>query len=55
MSWLPDASGDSLRSFLIDSVQEGATVITDGWQGYRPATWRLYTHERCHPRREGIR
>ncbi len=27
------------------SVQ-GATVITDGWQGYRPATWRLYTHER---------
>ena len=46
MSWLPDASGDSLRSFLIDSVQEGATVITDGWQGYRPATWRLYTHER---------
>ena len=46
MSWIPDASGDSLRSFLIDSVQEGATVITDGWQGYRPATWRLYTHER---------
>jgi transposase-like protein len=46
MSWLPDASGDSLRSFLIDSVQQGATVITDGWQGYRPATWQLYTHER---------
>lgn len=21
-------------------------MITDGWQGYRPATWRLYTHER---------
>ena len=38
MAWLLDASGDSLRAFLIDHVQQGATVITDGWEPYRPAT-----------------
>ena len=31
---------------LTDHVEEGATVITDGWQPYRPATAGLYTHER---------
>jgi hypothetical protein len=46
MSWLPDASSASLRSFLIDCVQPGAAVISDGWQPYRPATRDLYTHDR---------
>jgi transposase-like protein len=46
MSWLPDASSASLRSLLIDTVQQGSTVITDGWQPYRPATADLYNHER---------
>ena len=42
---LPDASGDSLRAFLLDNVKEGATVITDGWKSYPPATADLYVHE----------
>jgi len=46
MAILPDGSSDSLRDFLVDHVQEGATVITDGWQPYRPATRDLYVHER---------
>jgi transposase-like protein len=46
MALLSDASTDSLRAFLIDHVQEGSTVITDGWQPYRPATADLYAHER---------
>ena len=46
MALLTDASADSLRGFLVDHVQEGATVITDGWQPYRPATKELYVHDR---------
>ncbi len=42
---LPDASGDSLRSFLLENVTEGAKVITDGWKSYPPATRDLYIHE----------
>jgi ISXO2 transposase-like protein/transposase-like zinc ribbon protein len=46
MAWLLDGSGDTLRAFLTDHVQQGATVITDGWGPYRPATKDLYVHER---------
>jgi transposase-like protein len=45
MAPLVDASGDSLRAFLTDNVEAGATVITDGWQSYRPATQGLYVHQ----------
>jgi transposase-like protein len=30
-----DASADSLHSFVVDSIEPGSTVHTDGWQGYR--------------------
>jgi transposase-like protein len=43
---LADASAESLRAFLVDNVEPGATVITDGWQPYRPATNGLYVHKR---------
>jgi transposase-like protein len=46
MAVLADGSADSLRGFLVDHVQAGATVLTDGWQPYRPATRELYVHER---------
>jgi len=46
MAWLLDGSGDTLRAFLTDHVAQGATVITDGWGPYRPATKDLYVHER---------
>jgi hypothetical protein len=32
MALLSDASSASLRAFLIDHVQQGATVLSDGWQ-----------------------
>jgi hypothetical protein len=34
MAVLADASGDSLRAFLVDNVEPGATVITEGWPPY---------------------
>jgi transposase-like protein len=46
MALLADASANSLRAFLLDNVQPGATVVTDGWQPYRPATRDLYVHDR---------
>jgi len=46
MAPLLDASADTLRGFLTDNVQEGARVITDGWQSYPSAAAGLYTHER---------
>ena len=45
MAPLADASGGSLRAFLLDNVEPGARAITDGWQAYRPATEGLYVHE----------
>ena len=46
MAMLPDAQTDTLRLFLADHVEEGATVITDGWQPYRQATAGRYVHQR---------
>ena len=46
MGILADASTESLRAFLSDHVEEGATVLTDGWQPYRGATAGRYVHER---------
>ncbi len=43
---LPDHSAATLRGFLADNVEEGATVVTDGLPSYPPAVAGLYTHER---------
>ena len=45
--WVPiaDASAETLRSFLLENVEPGATVITDGWPSYPPATKDLYIHK----------
>jgi len=34
MSVIPDASAESLETFLIECVEKGSTVVTDGWRGY---------------------
>ena len=44
MAILQDAAADSLRRFLIENVEEGAIVVTDGWTAYQPATAGLYEH-----------
>ena len=45
---LTDASGASLRQFVTDHVEPGATIITDGWRGYSGLTELGYTlaHDR---------
>ena len=42
---VPDASAGSLRELLLDHVEPGATVITDGWISYPKAIGTDYTHE----------
>ena len=34
MAPIADASAGSLRAFLTDNIEPGATVVTDGWMGY---------------------
>ena len=45
MGVLDDAGWQSLRTFLVDRVEPGATVITDGWGAYPKATAGRYVHE----------
>lgn len=42
---LADASAASLRAFVSDHVEPGATVITDGWKAYLGLDRCGYTHE----------
>jgi transposase-like protein len=46
MQPVADASGPSLHAFVTSHVEPGATVITDGWQGYRGLEKLGYVHER---------
>ena len=46
MAPLTDAGAVSLGAFLADHVEPGATVITDGWQGYRGIDGLGYVHDR---------
>jgi transposase-like protein/Zn ribbon nucleic-acid-binding protein len=34
LSIIPDASGESLSSFVAENVEKGSELITDGWSGY---------------------
>jgi transposase-like protein len=46
MRILPDASAAALHPMLTEHVEPGATVITDGWQGYAGIDKLGYTHDR---------
>ncbi len=43
---LADASAASLHPFVTAHVEPGATIITDGWQGYRGLENLGYVHDR---------
>jgi transposase-like protein len=43
---IPDASGETLRGFITDTIAAGATVITDGWNGYLGIDALGYRHDR---------
>jgi transposase-like protein len=46
MAPLTDASAKSLHAFVTDHIEPGATVITDGWQGYSGLDKLGYVHDR---------
>lgn len=46
MRIIPDASAATLRMFIVDTVASGATVVTDGWSGYRGIDKTGYVHDR---------
>lgn len=46
---IQDASGDSLESAIRDTVEPGAVVRTDGWNGYKRLTHLGYIHEILRP------
>ena len=45
MSVIPDAAATSLRPFLLNTVEPGATVVTDGWSAYPGACQGWFAHE----------
>lgn len=45
MATLRDASADSLLPFISENVDEGSTVVTDGWTGYAGIGDRGYGHQ----------
>lgn len=44
MAPIADATAASLHAFVADNVEPGATVITDGWSGYRGLEGLGYVH-----------
>lgn len=43
---IPDASGEYLLKFIEENIENGSTVITDGWRGYSSLSKSgKYTHE----------
>ena len=42
---IPDASAISLRSFIVQAIEPGSIIVTDGWEGYRGLEAHGYSHE----------
>ena len=42
---IPDASGESLLSFIVQAIEPGSIIRTDGWEGYSGLETNGYTHE----------
>ena len=45
MHRIPDASGESLHSFITQAIEPGSTILTDGWEGYNGLEAKGYIHE----------
>ena len=45
LSSMPDASSQSLLSFVQSAIGSGSTVITDGWEGCEGLSGRGYNHK----------
>lgn len=44
LSIIPDASKRSLTKFIKENIEEGSTLITDGWKGYTGISKKGYQH-----------
>ena len=44
---VPDASAASLEAFILEAVEPGSAVRTDGWSSYARLQARGYRHETC--------
>jgi len=42
---IPDASAISLRSFIVQAIDPGSAIVTDGWEGYSGLEAHGYSHE----------
>jgi transposase-like protein len=42
---IQDVSSDSLHPFILDSIEPGSTIHTDGWPGYKGIERQGYAHE----------
>jgi len=45
MRFIPDATSESLSSFIRDTVKPGSTIHTDGWSGYNQVASFGYDHQ----------
>lgn len=45
LSVIPDVSGQSLKEFVLNNVEVGSTIITDGWSGYSFISTSGFTHK----------
>ena len=45
MSIIPDASSDSLTSFIKECVEDKSAIRTDDWRGYSSLAASAYSHE----------
>jgi len=45
MRRISDASAESLHPFVVDSVESGSIVVTDGWEGYTGLAGQGYEHK----------
>ncbi len=42
---IPDASRKSLHSFIVQAIEPGSIIRTDGWEGYSGLEAKGYSHE----------
>lgn len=52
MCIIPDASSESLHSFINENIEQGSNLITDGWSGYSGIEQYGYTRE-VHVKNDG--
>ena len=53
MGVLSDASASSLERFVTENVEEGSTLVTDGWSSYPRAVRNHYVHQPINVKRSG--